>query len=118
MLVRAITKVIDGAKKGEKDKKKPHKFQNYKQPHFKLQRNERLLVYFKTVICGGDDRLTKQRLVELLSNRYPAGHTDRDGVYHPSIADAMVRQLWVFLDNTGSDLKFDMFCDKFEKFMN
>jgi hypothetical protein len=30
MLFRAMTKVIDGAKKGEKDKKKPHKFQNHK----------------------------------------------------------------------------------------
>jgi len=25
-----MTKVIDGAKKGEKDKKKPNKFQNHK----------------------------------------------------------------------------------------
>jgi hypothetical protein len=30
----------------------------------------------------------------------------------------MVRFLWVYLENAGSDLKFDMFVDKFERFMN
>jgi hypothetical protein len=29
----------------------------------------------------------------------------------------MVKQLWHYLENSGSDLKFDYFCDKLEKFI-
>lgn len=29
-----------------------------------------------------------------------------------------MKLLWVYLDNTGSDLKFDQYCDKMERFMN
>ncbi len=34
------------------------------------------------------------------------------------MADTMVKQLWIFLENSGQDLKFDKFCEKLEKFIN
>ena len=61
--------------------------------------------YFKWFANG--DRLTRQRLTDMMSKRYPLGTTDEAGEYHPSLCDAMVRQLWICLDQSGADIKFD-----------
>lgn len=47
-----------------------------KGPLFKFFKNEKLSTYFKNVICACEDRLTKARLTEVISIRYPGGHTD------------------------------------------
>ena len=83
-----------------------------KRPEIKLEKTQAFSNYFKNFICAGDDRLYKHRLLEVMSKRYPSGHEDADKVYHPSIADAMVKQLWVHFDNAGAELKFDQYVEK------
>lgn len=72
--------------------------------------------YFEKV--AGTDRMTKARLIEFLASRYPFEPHDQHGVYPPSISYSMVRQLWLFLDSSGSDLKYEQFYDKLERWMN
>jgi hypothetical protein len=63
-------------------------------PLFKLVRNEKTQAYFKWFT--NSDRLTKQRLTEMMSKRYPSDEKgDKDKF---SLVDTMVRHMWVFLD--------------------
>ena len=86
--------------------------------HFgmKLEKTHVFSNYFKNFLCAGDDRLYKHRLLEVVSKRYPSGHEDEDKAYHPSIADAITKQLWLHFDNAGAELKFDIFVEKLQKF--
>ena len=84
---------------------------------FKLIKDEKLKQHFDKF--AGSDRLTKQRLIDMMALRYPMGHTDEESkAYHGSIGDTMVKQLWVHLEIPGSDLKFDQYCEKVEKWFN
>ena len=44
------------------------------------------------------DRLTKLRLTEMMSKRYPLGAFNDLGNYEMSLCDSMVRQLWLYLE--------------------
>ena len=85
-----------------------------KKDGFKLERTKKLQDYFKTFT--NSDRLTRARLTEMMQRRYPAGKADKDGNYTPSICDAMVKNLWAFLESVN-DLKFTEFCDKIENWV-
>lgn len=54
----------------------------------------------------------------MMGQRYPSGQYDSNGVYQASLCDSMVKQLWVFLDQSGTDLKYEQYCDKVERWMN
>lgn len=43
---------------------------------------------------------------------------DDKGQTQKGICDAMVAQLWVYLDQSGTELKFDKFCESIENWVN
>jgi hypothetical protein len=71
-----------------------------KLPYLKIIRNDKLQQHFKWL--AGSDRLTKQRLSEVMAKRYPAGEGNQ-----MSLSDSMTKQLWEFMNQLGSDLKYD-----------
>ena len=84
---------------------------------FKLVKNDKLKQYFDKF--AGSDRLTKQRLIDMMALRYPMGFVDEESkTYQTSIGDTMVKQLWIHLEIPGSDLKYDQYCEKVEKWFN
>ena len=60
----------------------------------------------------------------MIAMRYPSEpisaerEKKEEGKAYPSMSDQIVRQLWNFLDSTGSDLRFQSYCEKMEKFIN
>ena len=54
----------------------------------------------------------------MMSKKYPGGHYDKDNNYVPSLADAMTRFMWGFLEQQGQGLVFTDFCDKIEAWIN
>jgi len=54
----------------------------------------------------------------MMCKKYPGGQYDAEGVYHPSLADSMVKALWSFLEQTGQGLVFNDFAEKIENWVN
>lgn len=83
---------------------------------YRIAKNDKLKAYFEKI--AGTDRMTKARLTEFMASRYPFEPHDQHGVYDPSICYSMVKNLWLFLDSVGSDLKYESFYEKIERWMN
>lgn len=82
-----------------------------KLPYLKITRNDKLQQHFKWL--AGSDRLTKVRLSEVMAKRYPTGEGSQ-----MSVSDSMTKQLWEFMNQLGTDLKYDQFYDKLEAWAN
>jgi Ca2+-binding EF-hand superfamily protein len=54
----------------------------------------------------------------MMSKRFPLGKHDVKGVYEPSLCDQLIKQLWPFLEQQDSNLKFEQYCDKIEAWIN
>lgn len=52
----------------------------------------------------------------MMGRRYPSDEKGDKEKF--SLVDTMVKHMWVFLDQSGSDLKFDQFFDKLENWVN
>lgn len=52
----------------------------------------------------------------MMGRRYPSDEKGEKDKF--SLVDTMVKHMWVFLDQSGSDLKFDQFFDKLENWVN
>jgi hypothetical protein len=57
-------------------------------------------------------------LWDFLSERYPSEKSDINGQFSPSMTDAIVKQLWSYMEGVSNDHRFEAFTDKIENFVN